>query len=805
MGNPARRSSPAWLAIPFCALVFLAWAGVVRLRHVEYVSAIGESAGTAVGAGWQPRLIVPDHNNPSYEWLDQTRQMFAQREWRVRHIDYENAPFGRDVYAASPYRWWLGVLAWIDHEVSGRPLGSSLERAALIADPLLHFLLLVGAGLFVAWQFGAFPAAVVVAAIAGLFPFSAEFLPGMPDDRGLALACAIGSVLLLLAGAGAAYSPATDADTRARRWFLFSGVVGGLGLWISVSSEVPILVGVAIGGLVAAWIARGGARAALPWRTWAFTGAATTFGACLVEYFPSHFGAWQLRAVHPLYGLAWVGGGELLARVAGWIQGDKLGRGLRDIIIWLLALATIAAVPVAMRLTHNSGFLEADLSALRLARLPDGPAAASFAKWIFRDGTPAIVWATILPLALVGPALWLLARRATGPGARIAIALALGPVLIAVGFAGKYLSWWSGLDGALLALLAATTMALQGTSQPGFTRWAWSGLVALVLLPGAIQFFPRTNAEAGNSLNESEVYGLIERDLARWLSVRAGAGGTVILAPHNQTFTLYYYGGLRGLATLSWENLDGLEAAMRMVSASTPEEARELFERRGVSYLVIPSWDSYLDVYAKMGMGKLEDTFLSRLHYWKLPPWLRPVAYQIPTIAGFEGQAVTILQVVEDQDDAAALSRVAEYFVDMGQLDQAANVGQSLRRFPADLGALVARAQVEIARDDTAAFARTVEQVRARLTGGADRAMPWDRRVSLAVVLARGKHVDQAREQVQRCLADVDEANLRALPTGSLYRLQVLAKAFGLEIADQRLRQLALDLLPEDLRGRLKS
>jgi len=188
---------------------------------------------------------------------------------------------------------------------------------------------------------------------------------------------------------------------------------------------------------------------------------------------------------------------------------------------------------------------------------------------------------------------------------------------------------------------------------------------------------------------------------------------------------------------------------------------------------------------------------------WRLPPWLKPVPYQLPTIAGFEGQSVTILEVVDDQDGAAALSRIAEYFLEMGQPDRAAAVGLALRRFPADLGALTARAQVEIARGDTAGSDRTVESLLRRLSSGADRALPWDRRVSLAIVLARSRHADLAREQVRRCMAEIDEAGLRSLTTGSLYRLQVLGKAYGLGITDQRLRQIALYLLPSDLRSRL--
>src|SRR5256885_15769929 len=67
------------------------------------------------------------------------------------------------------------------------------------------------------------------------------------------------------------------------------------------------------------------------WRAWAFGGAVTSLAAYLIEYFPSHLGSWELRAIHPLYGLAWLGGGELLARTTAWIQRHKPGKNLRDI------------------------------------------------------------------------------------------------------------------------------------------------------------------------------------------------------------------------------------------------------------------------------------------------------------------------------------------------------------------------------------------------------------------------------------------------------------------------------------------
>ena len=162
-----------------------------------------------------------------------------------------------------------------------------------------------------------------------------------------------------------------------------------------------------------------------------------------------------------------------------------------------------------------------------------------------------------------------------------------------------------------------------------------------------------------------------------------------------------------------------------------------------------------------------------------------------------------VFEVVDDQSPAVATSRLAEYLVETGRLDQAAAVGEELRRFPGDIGALAARAQVQGARGDAAGLAQTVDLVRSRLANGADRFLPWDRRVSLAIVLAQGAQIEPAREQLRRCLTELDEKRLRFLTAGSLYNLQVLSRALELPLADPRLRKLAAELLPAELSGRL--
>ena len=126
-----------------------------------------------------------------------------------------------------------------------------------------------------------------------------------------------------------------------------------------------------------------------------------------------------------------------------------------------------------------------------------------------------------------------------------------------------------------------------------------------------------------------------------------------------------------------------------------------------------------------------------------------------------------------------------------------------MRRFPGDVGALAARAQVQGAREDAAGLAQTLPILLTRLAGGADQYLPWDRRVSLAVVLARADRVDLAQGQTRRCLAESNETRLRSLSTGSLYGLMVLSQSFGLGFPDPKLRELALDLLPVDMRSGL--
>ena len=811
VSNPARINRRAWLVFPLLALAFVVWVTALRVRRIEYVTELaGKPASAAPDAAgerkpWQPRLIVPGQHTESFEWLSQTRQMFALRQWRVRHIDYENALSGREVYASCPYRWWLALVALCHHVVTGSHAGPAIEWSALYADPLLLVVFGAMTIAFAARRFGAWAAALLSVALATLFPLGAEFLPGVPDDHALIAVCTVWSILPLVAGACA------RGAAERRRWFLAGGIAGGVGMWVSVPRQLPILFGVALGGLFAAWIARSRARAEpnedrvnLPWRTWGFAGAVTCLATYLLEFFPSDMGNWELRAIHPVFGVAWLGGAELLARTTEWISGERRKRSLKGAAAWILAAAALGSLPAAMWIGHNLGLLAIELPTMRLSLLPQSASAANLWAWLLQNGLTFRVQATLIPLLVVIPSVLLLMLKRMDAGIRIPVALALGPVLVAALLGIRQISWWNGVDAALLALLVAAAAPLATAPVPRWVSGLTAAFAAVVLLPGAFQLWPSREVGANKGLSETEVVGLVERDLSYSLAKRVGSAGAVVLAPPELTSALYYYGGLRGLATFGWEDLAGFQSAVRISSATTPEEAQELIGVHGVTHILIPTWDPFMDAFAQIGEGQVAGTFLERLHQWNLPRWLTPVPYLIPAIEGFEGQSVVILEVVEEQDDAMALSRIAVYLADMGQLELASKAGAALRRFPADLGALLAQAQVETACGERDAFAKSVDQLVRRISGGADRDLEWDQRVGLAVVLAQAQRLDLARPRLRQCLAEVDEAKLHSISTILLYRLQVLRKALGMEIKDPDLRALSLDLLPADLRGRVE-
>lgn len=809
-----RLSSVVWLFALAASLGFLGWSHARRVQRVDEVAALPDFSGdpaeanadSATGyAGGLRRLIAPEHHNETYGWIRQTQRAFATGEWRARTIDWENAPYGRANADALPYRAWLAGVAWLDHAATGRPLALATERAARFADPLLHVLLLVGAAVFAARHFGGIAAALLALGLATAFPFAGNFLAGVADDYGLSLGCALWSGLFLLAGI---LSRPTTPMPRTPRWFVLAGLAGGLGLWVNPSMQAPLLGGIALGGFAAAALRRSAGSpgvAPLPWRSWALASAGMSFAGWLVENAPERLGL-ALDGNGPLLALALLGAGEWLARLdrravepgAAWTRRDGISLGA--------ATLAVAALPVALWWSGATAGSGADPAGERLSLILE-LSAPSFGAWLVQRGfsTPAVV--TLLPLLVLAPAAWAL-RVTSAPAKRAALAVAVSSTVPLVALAWGHLRDWALVDVAVLFVVVALAAdeAARRTVRAG-----WPVLLAALLLPGALILRPRTTPPARESLSEAELIGTVERDLAHWLARRSAGDGprAIVLAPPDLSAALGFHGDLRGLGSLSPQNRDGVLAAVRIVSATTEDEALALLRKRGVRFVALPTWDPFLEDYLRIGRrsatnaGAADHAFLADLQRWTLPPWLAPVAYPLPPIAGFESQSLALFEVVEEQDAATAAARLAEYFVETGRLELAAREIARLRTFPGHPAALAAQALVEAATGERAAFAQTLNGLVSGMKRGTDRGLPLDRRVCLAVVLAQGRQADLARTQLQRCLEECDDAQCRSLSPLALFRLLQLSGTLGVEPPDPAWRALAVRQLPPGLRGKL--
>jgi len=188
-------------------------------------------------------------------------------------------------------------------------------------------------------------------------------------------------------------------------------------LWVKVSVQLPVLWGIAGGGLFVPLLAprvntpANGSTPLLPWRAWACAGAATTILASLIEYSPSELWTWELSFVHPLQGLAWLGAGELLVQASAWLQNRTFSRSPKNLVLVSLSIAVVIAVPAALLIRHGVDLFVLDSLGSHLTRLRGGIVAPNLAAWIGIQGPSIWLCLTLAPLGALLPAIWVLKNR----------------------------------------------------------------------------------------------------------------------------------------------------------------------------------------------------------------------------------------------------------------------------------------------------------------------------------------------------------------------------------------------------------
>ncbi|RRJ99027.1 hypothetical protein Ga0100230_012220 [Opitutaceae bacterium TAV3] len=437
------------------------------------------------------------------------------------------------------------------------------------------------------------------------------------------------------------------ADRRAARiGFLISALGGAAGLWINAASVVIAIGLTGVMAVLAAALAGragGGLRAqgmvCEPglWRTWGRWGAAASVVLFLVEQCPDRLLAWRLEINHPLYALAWLGGGELVALALEYLGGARwsAGRWRRA----ALAAAAVCVVPMVIVIWRERVFVPLDPFVARIHQnigeflsLPSRIAELGWRR--FLDQTVL----RVLLFILAAVTLWRMRRQ---PVAVLVLSFAL-----AVALPMYAMGWWqmrwmlpASVPQIVLAV-AVLDLWLGGAAAAPVKRFR----SALVLLTAAVLFVPmpallvrgwwRTEQQKG--VHAGEAMFLLYRDIASTLRSDQPQGRIVLLSNPNASVSMGYFAGLETIGTLYWENQDGLRTAARILtalSAGTPgevAEAERLVRAHGVTHVVAVAGADFSGAYW-MSLRPDEPLPASdQLTSGNAPVWLRPIPYSMP-------------------------------------------------------------------------------------------------------------------------------------------------------------------------------
>lgn len=798
--TPALRAGQ-WLAFLALLIGFVWWDASIRSRHLLGLTS---SFGVTVDAPAQDQrsptgyvdgrrtLIIPAGSADTAHWIMQTQSMLHGGETRIRHVEYDNAPRGREVHWAIPYRAWLATLAWLDASLSGRPLGASVERAALVAGPIMLTLILLGLVPFIARNVSKTGAVFAGAGAIAAFPFYVDFLPGRADHHGLVNTCALLTVLFI---------GASHRET-ARRWFVASALAGGLGMWLSAATLTPVLVGLGLGVLVAAVLGRGSPHAhawlgePTLFRLWGWIGGAVSLAAYVLEYFPSHLGM-RLEVNHPLYSLAWAGGGEAIALLVRLIRDGKRGVPVQDLARGLAGAALVFVLPITIAATRATTFAVSDplvwsihsLHISEIQGLLHHFSAKVQSQWV----------GIALPSLLLIPPLLRILSGSTTRESRAALTLVWVPATLAWALGWAQVRWLGLSFASSVPLLAVYFQQLEADPKNRRSRLIWTATMALFLVPGAINAFGRM--AASREVTRDELRSLAERDVAHWLRLRAGTQRTIVASGPSPTTLLAYYGNHSGLGTLFWENGEGMKNATEFFGTPSEETARELAQRLGITHVVFFSWSALEVELAKLHRGVPKsgsipaDSFVARLLSSPVPPtWLRELYFRVPENPALAGAYVRIWEVGTNRSPARAIADAASFYLESGRANLAARLIPGLIRYDNDPAAMSMLAGITSRQGDASGFEASFARMLELLPSATD--LTAEEHLRIAVVLTVGKRIELARHQVTSCMSKLDETRVRRLTTGSLTDLLALSEAFHISFPSPELQTLAKRLVP---------
>ena len=621
-----------------------------------------------------------------YLWNNHAEHLGENGNWRLRHTDFDNAPDGREVHWSSAFAWYLRGLGEVYRSVTGDTLRNSIFRMSLWANPILLSLAILGFAPFAARRFGPLCGAVMAIGMVTVPTFYEGFQPAYPDHHGL-IAFTIMGMLFGIAWAGAGWVQKEDGDDlvpphsmrQAKIGMIISAVCGATGMWVSAISHVVVLAAIGLGAVMAALffgrrLSRDGYvfNAGL-WKLWAGVGAAGSSLFYLLEYFPNHLGM-RMEVNHPLYSLAWLGGGWMIALIANWLC--KLGTK-DNIFPWqnlLVCAVGCAFVPLTVLMGGSQVYIPFDpfMSGL-WKNIRELLTMAQVMKLAGVSWFAVMGWLPVLLLI----ALALLPFKKVQVGTKAVILFLIVPIVF-ITVLQMYQVRWGMLAGPIYIALAGVVFAQLWRLVPPVI---WARVVAIVVLSlYGIQIvgsaftnnigasWTQFKTKEGLSITSGQAIALIHRQMARTILDSAEGKPVVLLSSPNSSAMLGAMGGFSTIGTLYWENVAGLKAAAEGLNTQTDEATLAFVKKHGITHVSLMTWENFVEPYFNIlyptpmnGVEPRKSFGIRALYFKQIPMWVRPLIYPANVLTKNMQQSVLMLKVVTDQNYDEARFHLARF------------------------------------------------------------------------------------------------------------------------------------------------
>ena len=692
---PENSAVKGWYNISPVLLLCILWV-LVNTFLVDAVTVrMCEQADSGIAKELRMPVFLDQIANDGYMWNHLAEHLGENGQWQVRHTDFDNAPEGREVHWSSGFAWYLRGLGEIYRSSTGDSLRNSIFRMSIWSNPILLVLALAIFTTLSARRFGPLCGSVIAIGMVAVPTFYEGFMPAYPDHHGL-IAFTILGVIFGIAWAGAGWIQKPEggdlvsprSSRQARHGMIFSAIAGAFGMWISAISMAVILVTIGIAAVVAAGIyGRRLRRDGVVfdsglWKLWAMWGAGGSVFFYLLEYFPSHLGM-RLEVNHPLYALAWLGGGWSIAVLTGWFCEPVVSVNTFPWRKLLWPMAACGLLPLVMVIGQSAVYIPFDpfMEGLWKNIFELQPMAKLIeigqTSWLAVFG-----WFPVL--LLVSGAL--LALRQVGSGTKVVLVFLAVPIVLITGLQLMQIRWGM-LAGPLYIALAGIVIPQLWRALPA-VRWCRVLAFPLLLVFGYQFVAPAfKNRIAGSweqyrdprQISFGQGLALLHRQMARTILDSAGGKPVVLLSSPNSSCLLAALGGFQAIGTLYWENVAGLKAAAAGLNAQTEAEALAFMKKHGVTHVSLMNWENFIEPYFNIlhpspdpSVSVMKSFGKAALGDKTIPIWARPLVFPPNDLTVNLKQSVMLLQVVPEQSLNEAKFHLARYvrFVE-GKPDQA--------------------------------------------------------------------------------------------------------------------------------------